>query len=61
MGYGQGSGIDYIPWLKIGNFASKGRENRVADANGRVHHMFSDLEANFFYILAWDDNVIDIT
>ena len=59
-GCGQGTGSDYIPWLKIGSFASNGRGNRVADENGRVHHMFSDLEANFFYILAWDNNVIDI-
>lgn len=59
-GCGRGTGNDYIPWLKIGSFASKGRGNRVADANGRVHHMFSDLEANFFYILAWKDDVIDI-
>lgn len=59
-GCGKGTGSDYIPWLKIGSFASNGRGNRVADENGRVHHMFSDLEANFFYILAWDNNVIDI-
>ena len=60
-GRGQGTGADYVPWIKVGDFSSCGRGNRVPDPkNGRIHHFFSDLEMRFFYILFWDDRNIDI-
>jgi len=49
-GRGQGEGPDYIPWLNIRDFSSKGRVHRVRGwKHGRLHHLFSDLEAYAFY------------
>ena len=60
-GSGQGAGADYVPWIKVGDFPSRGRGNRVPDPkNGRIHHFFSDLEMRFFYILSWDNRNTDI-
>ena len=60
-GFGQGAGRDYKPFLHIGDFASKGRGHRVYGVKTqRVHHLFSDAELRYFYLLEWDDNVIDI-
>ena len=60
-GRGQGEGAEYKPWLQIGDFSSQGRGHRIRDhITGRIHHLFSDLEANYYHILAWADAVIDI-
>jgi hypothetical protein len=60
-GRGQGEGADYIPWLQIGDFSSQGRSHRIQDhKNGRIHHLFSDLESDYYHILAWTDSVVDI-
>lgn len=60
-GRGRGEGADYLPWLQVGNFSSQGRSHRIRDhQNGRIHHLFSDLEADYYYILAWADAVVDI-
>ena len=60
-GRGQGEGAEYIPWLQIGDFSSQGRSHRIQDhENGRIHHLFSDLEADYYHILAWADTVVDI-
>jgi len=60
-GRGCGEKEQYDPWLKIGDFASLGRGNRVNTPNSkRVHHFFSDLEKDFFFHLLWDDSIIDI-
>lgn len=60
-GRGCGEKEQYDPWLKIGDFASLGRGNRVNVPNSkRVHHFFSDLERDFFFHLLWDDSIIDI-
>lgn len=50
-GRGQGEDADYIPWLQIGDFSSQGRSHRIQDhRTGRIHHLFSDLEADYYYI-----------
>lgn len=60
-GRGQGEGTEYTPWLKVGDFSSKGRGHRIKDPKtGREHHFFSDLEADYFWHLIWNDNVVDI-
>lgn len=60
-GRGQGVFEAYIPWLQIGDFSSQGRSHRIPDhQNGRIHQLFSDLEADYYYILAWADAVTDI-
>jgi hypothetical protein len=60
-GRGQGVGTDYTPWILVQDFASRGMVSRVRGAKtGRIHHLLSNLEMSFFYILDWSDNVIDI-
>ncbi|MEA5025897.1 Transposon Tn7 transposition protein TnsA [bioreactor metagenome] len=58
---GQGSGADYIPFLKIQDLPSLGRVSRGPGwKTNRLHHLFSDLETHFLYCLEWSDHVIDI-
>ncbi|WP_422448978.1 TnsA endonuclease C-terminal domain-containing protein [Thermoanaerobacterium sp. DL9XJH110] len=60
-GRGQGEGKDYKPWLTVQDFPSKGRCHRIFGwKTGRIHHLFTDSEARFFYLLEWEDSVIDI-
>jgi hypothetical protein len=61
MGYGSGEGKDYKPWIEIQDFPSLGRVSRIFGwkAN-RIHHLLSDLEKNYFYLLEWSDIVFDI-
>lgn len=60
-GRGQGEGAEYKPWLEVGNFSSQGRGHRVMNPKtGRVHHFFSDLEADYYRHLLWEDTVVDI-
>ena len=60
-GRGFGTGIDYIPFILIHDFASLGICSRVlSETVGRVHHLFSRNELAFFYILDFDDTVVDI-
>lgn len=58
---GKGEGEDYVPWNKIQDFPSKGRVSRVFGTKiRRIFHFFSDIETNFFYLMQWEDMVIDI-
>lgn len=51
QGRGQGEGASYCPWHLIQDFPSHGRSHRIKGLTvGRVHHLFSDLEANAFLI-----------
>jgi len=60
-GRGQGEGKDYKPWLTVQDFPSKGRCHRIFGwKTGRIHHLFTDSEARFFYLLEWEDSIIDI-
>jgi hypothetical protein len=60
-GRGQGAGKEYNPWLTIQDFPSMGRVSRILGwKSGRVHHLFSDLQARYFYMLEWEDTVVDI-
>ena len=60
-GRGQGVGASYTPWILVQDFPSKGMASRVQGAKtGRIHHLMSNLELSFFYILDWSDNVPDI-
>lgn len=59
-GRGRGEGYDYIPWLKIQNVPSLGRVHRIKGwGHGRVHHLLSDLEANYFYTFQWSLEIKD--
>lgn len=60
-GRGQGWGKEYKPWLTVHDFPSSGRVSRVFSwKTGRIHHFFSDLQTRYFYMLEWEDTVIDI-
>jgi hypothetical protein len=60
-GRGQGSGVEYMPWIFVCNFPSRGMASRVKGTKtDRIHHLMSNNELNFFYLLDWSDNVLDI-
>ncbi|KMM36357.1 heteromeric transposase endonuclease subunit TnsA [Guptibacillus hwajinpoensis] len=60
-GRGQNRGKDYIPWIQVQDFPSRGRVSRVKGwKTERVHHFLSDLELSYFYLLEWSDFVIDV-
>ena len=60
-GRGQGKGKDYIPWIKIHDFPSRGMVSRVKGiTTGRIHHLLSNNELWLFYLLDWSDEVLDI-
>ena len=60
-GRGHGFGPGYLPWIYVQDFASRGIASRVKGrTTGRVHHLMSNNELAYFYILDWSDNVTDI-
>ena len=60
-GKGQGVGKNYNPWICTQTFPSAGRVSRVLGwKTGRIHHLLSDLQTRYFYMLEWEDNVTDI-
>jgi hypothetical protein len=60
-GRGQGDGPGYTPWIQIQDFASKGVVSRVKGRKtGRIHHLMSNNELAYFYLLDWSDDVLDI-
>jgi hypothetical protein len=59
-GRGQGAGGSYKPWLTIQDVPSQGRTARPTGwKTGRLHHL-SDIETALFYLLDWEDHVLDI-
>lgn len=60
-GRGQGIMDDYKPWIQIQDFPSQGIVSRVkGHKTGRVHHLMSNLELEYFYLLDWSDKTQDI-
>jgi hypothetical protein len=60
-GRGKGTGKDYLPWLKTYNVPSHGKRARDPGwKTRRLHHVMSDHETNYLYLLEWSDLVIDI-
>lgn len=60
-GRGQGVGKDYKPWLTVQDFPSMGRATRIFGwKTQRVHHFFTDSQTRYFYLLEWEDSIIDI-
>src|SRR5579871_1597833 len=58
---GLGSGKNYLPWIQVQDFSSKGMSSRVlGKKTGRTHHFLSLLEVNLFYILDYSQGVEDI-
>lgn len=60
-GRGQGENSEYIPWLNIQNFPSNGNVSRHWGwKTKRQHEFLSNLERDYFFLLEWQDNVLDI-
>jgi hypothetical protein len=60
-GRGQGTGVDYLPWLRVQDVPSIGRSTRgVGWTTGRQHTFLSDLERDYFYVLDYSDDVTEI-
>ncbi len=60
-GRGQGIMEKYKPWVQIQDFPSHGIVSRVKGRKtGRVHHLMSNLELGYFYLLDWSDKTKDI-
>lgn len=60
-GRGQGEGTNYKPWLTIQDVPSHGRVHRIkGNTIPRIYQLMSDMERDYFYILDWAEDVIDI-
>lgn len=60
-GRGQGSGANYIPWIRVQDFSSCGQSNReLGWKTRRQHDLLSQGERNYFLILEWSPIVTDI-
>jgi len=54
LGFGQGRGHDYKPWLRIQDVPSTGLVHRIRGWHTqRVHHLMSNLERDCFLVLQW--------
>lgn len=60
-GRGQGMGQEYLPWLTVYEVPSRGRSTKIRGwKTKREHHLFSDNELRYFFILEWSPRVTDI-
>ncbi|WHY86524.1 heteromeric transposase endonuclease subunit TnsA [Neobacillus novalis] len=60
-GRGQGTGEEYKPWINIQDVPSSGISTRGKGwKTNRIHQFLSKLERNYFYVLEWNDAVMDI-
>jgi hypothetical protein len=60
-GRGSGKGANYNPWLHIQDVPSQGLSSRIKGwKTGRVHHLLSEIETSYFYVLEWSIQVLDI-
>jgi hypothetical protein len=58
---GQGTGADYNPWIHIQEVSSLGTKEIFNDwKTGRQMHLLSQNEVRWYYILRWNDDVLDI-
>jgi hypothetical protein len=58
---GTGSGKDYVPFIKVGEFSSSGESIRVKSRVAkRIHHFHSGIEFSAFMIFEWFHNTLDI-
>ncbi|MBH3308078.1 TnsA endonuclease N-terminal domain-containing protein [Pseudomonas sp. zfem004] len=60
-GDGQGVREEYVPWIKVRSFPSRGTSHLVPGVNiQRVHHLLSNAEFHYHVILEHDKSIIDI-
>lgn len=59
--YGTGHGADYLPHIKAREFSSSGTCANIIDwKHGRTIELLSQVEKWAYYLLRWDDSVVDI-
>lgn len=60
-GHGQGTGANYKPWIKVWDFSSSGDSYRISSQlTNRTHHFVSTIERDFFLLLEFAPDVIDV-
>jgi len=60
-GRGAGQLASYKPFITVYDLPSMGRATRVFGwKTGRIHHFFTDIQTRYFYLLEWEDDVLDI-
>lgn len=60
-GRGQGEGPTYKPWIQVQDIASQGRSTRIySHKSQRVIHLLSDLQLYYWYLLEFDEMVLDV-
>jgi hypothetical protein len=60
-GRGQGEGSQYKPWLTIQDVPSSGLATRLKGwTSNRYHHLMSNLERDYCYLLDFSESVTDI-
>lgn len=60
-GRGQGERESYRPWLTVMDIPSRGRASRVYSRKcNRVVHLLTDTQLRYFYLLEWDESIVDI-
>ena len=60
-GRGKGHGSEYKPWINIQDFPSNGLATRGKGwKTNRIHQFLSKLERDYYYVLEWNDAVLDI-
>ncbi|WP_431028650.1 TnsA endonuclease N-terminal domain-containing protein [Lysinibacillus sp. LZ02] len=60
-GRGQGTGSEYVPWVKTSDYSSKGRATRIRGIKTkRIHHLHSDNQLRAFFMFEHSDAVLDI-
>ncbi len=58
---GEGSGTEYIPFIRVGEFSGSGESVRVKSTTvGRIHHFHSGIELATFLIFDWCATTSDI-
>lgn len=60
-GHGRGVGAEYIPWIHVRDFSSRGTSRRApSHKTGRKHQLLSDVEFDLFLLLEWSQEFSDI-
>lgn len=60
-GRGQGKGESYKPWINIQDVPSIGVSTRGKGwKTNRIHQFLSKIERDYFYLLEWNDSVLDV-
>lgn len=58
---GKGHGADYKPWILTREYNSRGTTANIVDwKHGRTTQLLSQGEEWYYYVLRWDDRVVDI-